>query len=136
MNRKKPNPTVTVEPSSESPFIQACNKFAEETNEKYPDHLFLLFASEPPKDNESSRVAVAWPDDEHAAMTSQLVSGMMAKNKDIAALIITSVDRFIAHKFGEDCSDRFTSMLDDFMREWKTKRRIQEKEMSPDAHRK
>ena len=141
MNKKEIKIPVAAEADKKlsletSVFLGACQAFTNSVNECYPDHLLVLFASEPPADGPVTG-ACAWPEPDKMGQAIQMISGMMAQNTDVCHLMLASVGRWISNIFGEDKETKYQDMLSEFKDELRIRRRIQEraKEMFPDADR-
>jgi hypothetical protein len=132
-NRKKKADKAKL--PAQSFFITACRQFAETTDECYPDHLLVLFGSEPPQDGKAVSVACSCPDHEKVGQVIQMISGIMTRNKEVCSMMIASVGHWIEEIFGPDKEQQYMDMIEGFMQELATKRRIlaKEKEMSPNA---
>lgn len=138
MNKKiKPTDTSEQQPRETSVFLEACRAFTNSVNESYPDHVLVLFASEPPQEDGPVTGACAWPEADKMDQAFQMISGMMAQNKDVCHLMLASVGRWISNIFGEDKETKYQELLSEFKDELRIRRRIQEraKEMFPDADR-
>lgn len=132
MRKKKAETAKQDEPSF---FITACKQFAETSSDCYPDHLLVLFASEPPQEGVAVKVACSYPDHEKIGQAIQLMAGVMTRDKEACSMMITAVGHWIEKIFGSDKEQQYTDMIEGFMQELATKRRIlaKEKEMSPNA---
>ncbi len=130
--KKKAEKSKPTEPSF---FITACKQFAETADDCYPDHLLVLFASEPPQEGKPVSVACSYPDHEKIGQAIQLMAGVMTRDKEACSMMITAVGHWIEKIFGPDKEQQYTDMIEGFMQELATKRRIlaKEKEMSPNA---
>ena len=129
-------PTADMkQPLGQTSFIEACKAFTGIADECYPDHLLVLFASEPPQEDNPVTGACAWPEADKMDQAFQMISGMMAQNKDVCHLMLASVGRWISNIFGEDKETKYQELLSGFKDDLRIRRRIQEraKEMFPDA---
>ena len=133
MARKKKS--EKKQPPVQSFFITACKQFAETADDCYPDHLLVLFGSEPPQDGKPVSVACSYPDHEKIGQAIQLMAGVMTRDKEACSMMITAVGHWIEKLCGPDKEQQYTDMIEGFMQELATKRRIlaKEKEMSPNA---
>ena len=127
--------TDKKQPPVQTFFIEACKTFAEITNECYPDHLLVLFGSEPPQEGKAVSVACSYPDHEKIGQAIQLIAGVMTRDKEACSMMITAVGHWIEKLCGPDKEQQYMDMIEGFMQELATKRRIlaKEKEMSPNA---
>lgn len=127
MSRKKK--AEKAKPTEPSFFITACKQFTEITNECYPGHLLVLFASEPPQDGNFVTGACAWPEADKRPQAVQMISGIMAQNSEACSMLLGAVGHWISLLFGEDKEGQYAEMLAKFRDE----RLAKEKEMSPNA---
>ena len=135
MNKKEESkPTLHLRETSV--FLNACRAFTNSVNECYPDHLLVLFASEPPADGPVTG-ACAWPEADKMDQAIQMISGTMAQNTDVCHLMLASVGRWISNIFGEDEETKYQELLSEFKDELRLRQRIEAraKEMFPDADR-
>ena len=129
MNKKEIKIPVAAEADKKQPletsvFLNACRAFTNAVNECYPDHLLVLFASEPPADGPVTG-ACAWPEADKMDQAFQMISGMMAQNTDVCHLMLASVGRWISNIFGEDKETKYQELLSEFKDELRIRRRIE-----------